>query len=63
MFSLVVLDGDVVCGVDQVDEWCSGWDHREGNGGLRGKSLWIFIILAVGVRLIFSPTFFEVDPC
>lgn len=49
MLSLDVRDGDVECGVDQVNKRFSGEDHRhDGEDKLGGQSMWIFTAVALG---------------
>ena len=59
MLPLTVLDGDDVCGVDQVNEtWASEIATRK-KGETSDQSLWTFVILIVDVRFIFSPLFWS----
>ena len=58
-----VLDGVALGGVDQDDQRTSDEDRRGGEGETGEKPLRAFVVLAVRVRFIFSPTVFGVNPC
>ena len=47
---IVVLDGDVMRGVDQVDGGVMVGNRRKDEGKMRGQSLRILVVLAVWVR-------------
>ena len=54
---IVVLDGDVMRGVDQVDGGVMVGNRRKDEGKMRGQSLRILVVLAVWVRSHFYPLF------
>ena len=60
---IVVLDGDVMRGVDQVDGGVMVGDRHKDEGKTGGQSLRILVVIAVLGKILLFPAILMRNPC